>query len=793
MASPVKLKVLMDLSDGVEFDETDDYCFDISDIVMTAHTRRGRNQQLDKIQAGYAVITIVDENGDFNPDNTASPYYGKLVPGRKLRLYPLYDDGTGEFRYPDMFTGYISNYNLKFSVGVDSANEVIIEAYDALRIFNSVSITQVINSTTDDTCDERIDAILDEISWPAGLRNFETSSVQLDADPGDMRTVLDAIRQVEDTEAGLFYIDGSGVAQFKNRATVNEPPAPTDAYYFADDGTATTYNDLKLIQDDSLLYNKVTVRSYNGTDEVTVTDTSSIDTYFTRSAERNDVLLSATSDLELLADTLLENNKDSSLEIQNIMLNLSQYEDIDRVVAGLYFEIFFVPINVVKTLAGNTVVSRLGYINGVNHDITPNRWFTTAFTGLTSNNTVYWLLSDNTHLFQHIALTNDGYFYALDDSTTTVRLYYFKANGLLIWARQFTQLWTNVYGFVVDSSNNLYISGNRGSGPSLVKINNAGTKVWDIRGTDNSYTYYSLAISDTSLYLGGRYPQANPYPAYGLLKSIDFDGNINWQLTNKPTDPYASPFYLNTNKGLFYYDNAIYAVSDSYITKYETDGDRVWSYRLTPTNGRYQSLLLKQIHINSVTEKIWVNGSLTDTDPTPDIERSFIIQLTDNGSTATLDMQEIMEGPSLIEDNVQSITNDSDGNTYILTWDAGIDYPNQPTIILKYDNSGVRTMQRQITQGSSRVSIDIDNNDNLYLVNNKNIAFIPNDGSHTGSYDFPAAFPWNFDYQDNTYTFSTNDFTIATITPDYQSGSETFATNELTVTEIYDIFTRYPI
>lgn len=381
MASKPQLKVLMDLSDNLTVNETSALCYDISDIVLTANTRRGRNREIDKIEAGYCVITIIDENGDFNPDNTDSPYYGKLVPGKKLRLYPLYDDGTGEFRYPDIFTGYISNYTTRFSVGVDSANKIVIEAYDGMKIFNSVSITDVVNSTSGDTSDERIEAILDEITWPAALEDFEVSTVNLDADQGELRTVLDALRQVEDTEAGLIYFDGSGVFQFKNRATVNQLPTFADAYKFSDNGVDTSYNNITFRQNDSTLYNEITVVSYNGSNEVTVVNSTSQDTYFVRSAERQNVLLSATSDLEDLADTLLQSYQEPSLEIESITLNLSEYTVVDRLVAAFYFDIFFIPLFVEKTMPGNTTLSRLSWIQGVNHDITANTWIVTAFTG----------------------------------------------------------------------------------------------------------------------------------------------------------------------------------------------------------------------------------------------------------------------------------------------------------------------------------------------------------------------------------------------------------------------------
>ncbi|MFZ9845460.1 MAG: hypothetical protein ACO3EW_05765, partial [Candidatus Nanopelagicaceae bacterium] len=376
MATPVVLKALLDLSDGVTFNETSADCYDISDIVITANTRRGRSRQLDKIEAGYAVITVIDENGDFNPDNTASPYYGKLKPGNKIRLYPDYDDGNGSFRYPDIFTGYVFNYKINFSMGVNQANQITIEAYDAFKIFNSVSITDVTNSTTGDSSDERIGQILDlqQINWPAGLRTFETSALSLADDQGDLRTVLDAIRQVEDTEVGLVFVDGSGEVQFKNRTTANTQPDYNDAYKFSDNGIETSYNDLRLTQNDDILINRVTVKSFNNSTEVTVYDSTSETTYFTRSAERANVLLTSTTDLTGVANQLLANYKDSSLQIDRIVLNLSEYEQIDRVIAGLYFDIFFIPLYIEKTLSGNTTINRLGWIQGVNHDITPNSW-----------------------------------------------------------------------------------------------------------------------------------------------------------------------------------------------------------------------------------------------------------------------------------------------------------------------------------------------------------------------------------------------------------------------------------
>jgi hypothetical protein len=60
---------------------------DITDQVMKVSTRRGRNRILSKFEAGTATVTLNDPDSDFNPQNTSGPYYGKLLPLRKIRIY----------------------------------------------------------------------------------------------------------------------------------------------------------------------------------------------------------------------------------------------------------------------------------------------------------------------------------------------------------------------------------------------------------------------------------------------------------------------------------------------------------------------------------------------------------------------------------------------------------------------------------------------------------------------------------------------------------------------------------
>ena len=77
---------------------------DVSDVVDSIETKRGRNPQADQFQTGTLTMRIVDQNGDFNPQNPAGPYYNLLTPMRKVQITATY----GATTYP-IFSGFITS------------------------------------------------------------------------------------------------------------------------------------------------------------------------------------------------------------------------------------------------------------------------------------------------------------------------------------------------------------------------------------------------------------------------------------------------------------------------------------------------------------------------------------------------------------------------------------------------------------------------------------------------------------------------------------------------------------
>ena len=78
---------------------------DVSNQIDYIKTRRGRDAVSDEFQSGQLTLRIVDQNGDFNPQNPASPYYELLSPMRKVQITATYAGVT----YP-IFSGFITSY-----------------------------------------------------------------------------------------------------------------------------------------------------------------------------------------------------------------------------------------------------------------------------------------------------------------------------------------------------------------------------------------------------------------------------------------------------------------------------------------------------------------------------------------------------------------------------------------------------------------------------------------------------------------------------------------------------------
>jgi len=357
--------------DKAQLAEGDDLV-DISSIILRSSIRRGRNRILNKFEAGTAVVEIKDDTGDWNPANTAGPYFGKLIPLRKIRIFADYEG----IRYY-LFSGFITSYDTQFAIGADEVSRVILNCVDGFRLFNNAAITTVPDSGAGQLSGTRINKLLDVVDWPNSQRLIDTGDSTMQADPGTERTVLEALQTVETSEFGGFFVAAEGDAIFYSRTTVSQNADSTPTV-FSDDGIGIGYAQIDLAFDDTLIVNNVSVQRLNGTNQV-VSDQTSIDSYFIHSGARTGILVETDQESLDQATMILQSRKDATLRIDSMTLNLVDDGEVARNIAGLELEIFDL-VTVTKAMPGSTSITRELFVQGVQHDITRTTFTTKILT-----------------------------------------------------------------------------------------------------------------------------------------------------------------------------------------------------------------------------------------------------------------------------------------------------------------------------------------------------------------------------------------------------------------------------
>ena len=381
MALPATLVVQLDFSTGATFGipfTLDDpkngilgtnvladqasYIVDLSDQTLRIKTNRGRNIYRDTYESGYCTIRVNDPDSYFSPQNTASPYYGKLQPLRKLRISATVGS-SGYF----LFSGYVTEYKYTYPTNQETGF-VDITAYDAFRLFQLANVTTVTGSSAGQDTGTRIAKILDTVSFPTSMRALDTGNSLTIADPATSRTSLAALKNCETSEQGAFYVNASGTAVFKNRTNTISSAAGTPIAF--NQTTGIPYADLKFSFDDKLIVNSASFTRSGGTAQ-TASDATSIAQYFPHSASFTDLVIDTDANALNLAKIYVATRQATTIRIDEMTLDLLNTSVTTATVLGIDY---FQPVTITNIQPdGSTIVKNL-QVQGIAHDITPNSW-----------------------------------------------------------------------------------------------------------------------------------------------------------------------------------------------------------------------------------------------------------------------------------------------------------------------------------------------------------------------------------------------------------------------------------
>lgn len=390
MALPATINVSFDFSSGATFgagfvigdptygvigvsrfgsDATVIPVVDLTPNVYNISINRGRNIMRDTYEAGNATIRVLDPDSYFNPQNTASPYYGYLVPLRKIRV-----SASTNTTNAWLFSGYVQDYKYSYPQGQETGYVDII-ATDAFRLFNMANVQTVPDTAAGQTTSTRITKILDYIEFPSSMRSISTGLSTCIADPGTARTSLEAIKNAEFSEGmGAFYMNGEGTSVFKNRTEVVQSIGATPIDF--NQTTGIPYKNLQFAFDDKLIINDVTFTRVGGVTQE-VYDQPSITKYFPHSLNRPD-LVAQTDDIVLnVAKEYVTTRKETTIRIDAMTVDLlDPAVPTDTMISLDYFD----NLKITNAQPDGSVIVKTLQTQGLKWDITPNRMTCTVTT-----------------------------------------------------------------------------------------------------------------------------------------------------------------------------------------------------------------------------------------------------------------------------------------------------------------------------------------------------------------------------------------------------------------------------
>ena len=339
---------------------------DVSNQINKIDIDRGRNAQADQFQTGSLSLRIVDQNGDFNPQNPASPYYELLDPMRKVQITATYLGVT----YP-LFAGFITNYTTTTPLNADEVTYTTIQAVDAFRLAQNAQIATVAGATAGDLSGTRINQILDAIDWPESMRDVDTGLTTMQADPGTARTSLAAMQTVTTSEYGAFYVSATGSFVFQDR-TVTVSSINGTPVVFNDNGSDIGYANAVWRLDDTLVYNSASITRTGGTAQI-ATNAASIEKYFTHSYNQQNLLMQTDEDALNYARAYIASRAQTSIRCDAIELDLYTDNYAAGTVAALDLD-YFDPVTITTNQPGASTLTKTLQVFGVKHAITPNNW-----------------------------------------------------------------------------------------------------------------------------------------------------------------------------------------------------------------------------------------------------------------------------------------------------------------------------------------------------------------------------------------------------------------------------------
>ena len=285
---------------------------DVSAYLRSFHIVRGRQYELNQMQAGTCDIVLKNLDRAFDPTYSSSPYYPNLRPMVPVRISAVFQSVT--YR---LFTGYVERFPQN-RTGPTYA-ETQIQAVDGFELLTN----SVLPGTTYplELSGARVTRVLDAVSWSSSARAIAAGQSDVIAytfTDVDFVDPLSHLQDVTTSELGNLFMARDGTATFLDRFT---SVTTTSSGIFTDQPLVDTgdigYSDLQKSFDKDLIFNDWRGTRSGGSVVQEALDSISITKYAQRAQSRTP-LLPADSDVANQMQALLNAYKEPSMRVSQI-------------------------------------------------------------------------------------------------------------------------------------------------------------------------------------------------------------------------------------------------------------------------------------------------------------------------------------------------------------------------------------------------------------------------------------------------------------------------------------------
>ena len=264
----IEYKLLIDWNNDGDFTNAED---DITSDALSVSWSRGRDYASaleGRSTAGKLTATLVNTDGKYSPNNSSSELSGSILPGRTVRFtagaavsfpqdFPIaFSDTTVWQGKLDRILPEPASLKLKTCT---------LTAFGPLGYLNQFQVQ--LSSQTNRRTDQAVGDILDNIGWPSGDRSLDTGLTTITRFWISKLKGINALRLVEETEAGFIKETKDGKIGFENRHhRLTTAASTTSQATFSDaSGATNTFSSIKQEDPLSTIVNHVeaTARTYD--------------------------------------------------------------------------------------------------------------------------------------------------------------------------------------------------------------------------------------------------------------------------------------------------------------------------------------------------------------------------------------------------------------------------------------------------------------------------------------------------------------------------------------------------